>query len=138
MNMQHGLSPEHSEWLENERGLSVDVCNRFGLLSRGNEIGFPYFQKGALSFVKWRKLDKSSMRIAPPGVSLIPFNIDELSEAEGTGQSLVISEGEFDCMAIAHTAIHAISVPNGAPDRPGEGDINPGTARTICCVACHR
>ena len=123
--MTQRLSEMHAEWLENQRGLSIDIATRFGLASKDDELGFPYIENGIVKYWKIRKIDKSSMRIAPSGSKQILYNIDELSEASGRNQTLVITEGELDCIAIAHTGIHTVSVPNGAPAKIGEGDINP-------------
>ena len=118
-----GLSPEHAEWLEEKRGLSAELCARFGLVSRGDQLGFPYRLNDAVRFAKWRHLDKSGMRISPPGVPLSLYNLDGLSEVQGLGNTLVITEGELDCIAVAHTGNYAVSVPHGAPAKVGEGDI---------------
>ena len=120
-----GLSPEHAEWLEEKRGLSAELCARFGLVSRGDQLGFPYRLNDAVRFAKWRHLDKSGMRISPPGVPLSLYNLDALSEVQGLGNTLVITEGELDCIAVAHTGNYAVSVPHGAPAKVGEGDIVP-------------
>ncbi len=119
------LSEAHAQWLETDRGLSIDVCSRFGLISKGDEIGFQYNVNGQPRYWKVRRTDKSAWRIHPAGQSLVPYNIDDLSETNGRGQTLVITEGEFDAIAVAHCGHYVISVPNGAPAKPGEGDINP-------------
>ena len=103
------LSPEHAEWLEEKRGLSAELCAKFGLVSHGDQLGFPYRLNDAVRFAKWRHLDKSGMRISPAGVPLSLYNIDALSEVHGTGNTLVITEGEFDCIAVAHTGNYAVS-----------------------------
>jgi twinkle protein len=119
------LSEAHALWLEQKRGLRPELCAKFGLISKGDEIGFPYNVNGQSRYWKVRRTDKSAWRIHPAGQSLVPYNIDELSETNGRGQTLVITEGEFDSIAVAHCGHYTISVPNGAPAKPGEGDINP-------------
>jgi twinkle protein len=119
------LSEKHAEWLENTRHLSIDVCEKFDLQSKGRDLGFPYYERGALAYTKYRRIDKSGMRVSPPGVRPVLYNIDQLSEPYGKGETLVICEGELDCIAVNHAGHHGVSVPNGAPGQIGEGEIDP-------------
>jgi twinkle protein len=56
------------------------------------------------------------------------WNFDSLNEASGKGQTLIITEGEFDALSwMTAGASYVVSVPNGAPGQPGQGDIDPRT-----------
>ena len=113
------------QWLH-QRGIDDQSIAEFRIQTKPGWIGFPYItETGETTFTKWRKLDKSDMRIEPSGKSLIPYNEKALCDDADEGQ-LIITEGEVDCITISqHTFIPVISVPNGAPARVGEGDVDP-------------
>lgn len=77
--------------------------------SKRNAIKFPYYRGDKLINVKCRDAEKHFT--LESGAELIPFNLNSIS-----GQSeIIITEGEFDCMAIEQSGFKSvISVPNGA------------------------
>ena len=123
------LSEVHAHWLEG-RGIPVEIATEVGLCSRGREIGFPFrTADGTVSFTKWRGTDKS-FRIEPSGQSLILWGLDRLADV--SSDTLIINEGEIDALSMMTAGMGAVvSVPNGAPSRPGEGDIRPPDDRAF-------
>lgn len=101
------------------RGLFESTMKRFKIAEgqhffpqvgqKRNAIMFPYFRDGKLVNVKYRDGQKNFSLTA--GAELIPFNLDSI-----LGQNeIIITEGEFDCMAVEQCGFKAvISVPNGA------------------------
>ena len=79
---------------------------------------------------KFRTVDKSRFWIEPRGAELSLWNLDSLSEAPGKGETLIFAEGEPDALSwLQAGAPYVVSVPNGAPERAGEGDVTPGNDR---------
>jgi twinkle protein len=129
----HGqsLSKEHSNLLAEKRGVSSDVAAKTGLVSRGNQLGFPYTDlEGQLRFMKWRAPNKRFF-IEPPGVPLSLFNLSALQGIQSS-HALVITEGEFDTLSCIEAGFpYSVSVPNGAPAVAGSGDVDPFTDKAF-------
>lgn len=117
------LSELHANWLE-ERGIPCELAARLGLFSKGKALAFPYRDaEGKTLFVKLRGPDKRFW-IEPAGQPLEPWLLALASEA--SSDTLIWTEGEIDTLAVlAAGAAPVVSVPNGAPAKPGEGDILP-------------
>lgn len=101
------------------RGLFESTMKRFGISEgehyfpqigmKRNAIMFPYFREKKLVNVKYRDGEKNFSLSA--GSELIPFNLDSIKDST----TIIITEGEFDCMAIDQAGFKpVISVPNGA------------------------
>lgn len=98
------------------RGLTQQVaeaCNvvydkRFVGSHIQDAIGFAYRGQETPA-VKWRAVNEKSFIQTGSATSL--WQIERLKE----GDPLIITEGEFDCMAIWQAGLPAVSVPNGAP-----------------------
>ncbi len=81
---------------------------RIGLASNGKDIMFPYLKDGKLINVKYRNMnDKKDMR-TEKGCQFILFNQDNVK-----GDTLFITEGEPDCMALYEYGYTGVSVPSG-------------------------
>lgn len=131
------LSPTHARLIEAQRKIPVDIAARMGLVSGVKDpdaMAFSYRKDGKLKFYKVlkEKLHPGGVRekffhIDPPGETLFPFNVDCLKDWSRRQDVLVITEGEFDAMAVAAAGeAFVISVPNGANrDKVGEGAIDP-------------
>lgn len=102
-----------------KRGLHYETLKAFKIFSETrfmpqvnenrNVIAFPYYRDKELINVKYRDGEKNFLLSA--GCELIPFNLDSIKDAE----TIIITEGEFDCMAISQVGFKGvISVPNGA------------------------
>lgn len=119
------MTPER-QWLH-QRGIDDQSIEDFQIQTNKGWVGFPFVGRdGEKKFTKWRKLDKSAMRIEwhTEEKSLIAYHEAELDAC--TNGVLVITEGEIDCITISqHSFLPVISVPNGAPSRLGEGDVDP-------------
>jgi twinkle protein len=118
---QPTLSPEHAKLLQEKRGVSSATAQALGLISQGNSLGFPY-----PGFTKWRGPSKHFW-IEPKGAALNLFNLQAIKGIT-PGDTLIITEGEFDAAScIDAGGRFVVSVPNGAPPRPGSGDVDPFT-----------
>ena len=116
------------QWLH-ARGVDDQSIEEFDIQTKKGWVGFPYrTEDGSKIFTKWRKLDKSDMRIEwhAEEKSLIAYNVADLDVGTQDSYELVITEGEIDCIVVAqHSLLPVISVPNGAPSRLGDGDVDP-------------
>lgn len=124
------IGPEHAEWLEQTRKIPIEVAAEAGLFSLGDAIGFPFADaSGAERYNKLRTPDKRISRDRS-GVPSIPWGLDRIAEALGTGDTLVITEGEFDALsARVGGAAWAISVPDGAKAAE-KSDVQPSEDST--------
>jgi len=111
--MPEALSQGTIAFLE-ERGLDQELAERLGLRSSGQNaseyIIFPY----GTTHTKYRNIaDKHDCRIEG-GSGLPLFNADAVLDTT-TNQSLLITEGEFDCITAIQTGhVRSVSVPNGS------------------------
>ena len=101
------------KWLQDERGLSVNTIKHFNIQFRTKHgkswVGFPYYYSGKLVNVKWRTAYKHMEK--EPGYDSTLYNIDSADMS----QPLIITEGEFDCMAAWQIGFtNVISVADGA------------------------
>lgn len=120
------ISDKAQEFLTG-RGLDVELADRLGLASArraGTEaVVIPFVRSGEIVRRKYRALERTDERspwTADAGGQRIAFNEDCLRDDSLIGQPLIITEGEFDCMAAIQCGYaRTISVPDGAPP-PGE------------------
>lgn len=120
---QIGLSDRHGERLE-ERGIAIEIAAEFGLFSRGHSLGFPYnAPDGTPTSVKFRKPNKEFL-FEPSGKPLTIWLLDRWRDE--SSETLIITEGEIDTLSfLTAGASCVVSVPNGAPQIFGEGDVTP-------------
>lgn len=131
------LSSTHAEWLEDTRKIPCEIAAEAGFVSRGNDLAFEYRTNDGLSFRKVRREIKNAdgsagktFFIEPPGRPLSLFNEACLSDPCKPETPLIICEGEIDAASwMTAGATRVVSVPNGAPAKPGEGDIVPAEDR---------
>lgn len=104
------LNDECLDYLKNERKFTQEIINQFHLFgSIQSEICFPYYKNSDLINVKYRSLDKKFRSEKNCNQTL--FNIDNV---DITNDILVITEGEFDCMALVQYGIsNVVSLPGG-------------------------
>src|SRR5262245_6713226 len=119
------LNPVHADMLRKKRHLNPDLAMRLGVHSESNASGsavlFEYRLEGQVHNVK-RRLGNGNMPWAQSGKPLILWNIDSLADPPAPDEPLVITEGEFDALAVLQTGTFSrvVSVPNGAPGRANE------------------
>ena len=131
-----GLTTAYIETLES-RAIDIEWADRLGLETTrraGTDVlAFPFLRNGEVVRRKyWNpsapdgqprwNADKGGLRIA--------FNEDCLRDDSLTGQPLLITEGEFDCVAALQAGhLRSISVPDGAPPpgRREESDLRDGS-----------
>lgn len=111
------ITKEHLDELEMGRGIMPKTATFFDLRSVGNRIALPFISRGEVQYCKLRPVIKgqSTMSVEPTGKRPILFNMPAI-EADQEKSRLYITEGEFDCMAVAQAlpGETVVSVPNGA------------------------
>jgi len=112
------ISIKGIEWLE-ARGLDVELAVRLGVKSlkrNGCEwLEIPYIYRGDRVNAKFRNIEKKEHFQEPDGKKVV-YNFDCLLDQSLEDQPLIITEGEWDCMAALQSGYaRVISVPDGAP-----------------------
>jgi len=113
--------PQHLQQFLMDRGISLDVArrNRVYWNDEKKSICFPYYIGTDLVNVKYRTLDKKFHMEA--GAKLTFYGLNDVSPEH----DIIIVEGEFDKLALEMCGLkNVISVPNGAPARLKDGDID--------------
>ncbi|MDD5010369.1 MAG: toprim domain-containing protein, partial [Syntrophorhabdaceae bacterium] len=106
------------KWLSNdvvqylyERGFNDDTIEFFCIKSKDDTtLAFPYYKHGELVNMKYRSITDKRRMSMETGAEPVLFNRDQVKDKT----RLVITEGEFDCMALQQYGISSVSVPNGA------------------------
>jgi len=94
-----------------ERGFSEETIKYFKIgQHNGATAMLPYFKNGELTNVKYRNIADKKMWTEKDAEPVL-FNRDNITTNE-----LIITEGEYDCMALHEYGIEAVSVPNGVND----------------------
>ena len=93
------------------REFSDKTIKFFKIGEKDGAIAFPYFKNKKLVNVKYRTLDKKIW--SEKGTESTLFNRDNITDDE---QILVVTEGEWDCLALHEYGIDSVSIPNGAND----------------------
>ncbi len=104
------LDNKSLEYLK-KRGFIEETINRFKIfISKKGEIGLPFYKNKRLVNVKYRTIDKKFRQEKNAEPCL--FNSDN-----ACGDTLIITEGEFDCMALGQYGFDAVtSLPSGTSD----------------------
>lgn len=103
------------------RGITPEVIerNRIYYDTARKAVAFPYYFKGELINVKYRTVDKRFQM--EKGARLTFYGLDDVAKLA----DIVIVEGEFDKLALEVCGMkNVISVPNGAPAKLKDGDVN--------------
>ena len=108
--IQLDLNEECVNYLLNKRKFTQETIDHFCLFgSIQGEICFPYYKNSELINIKYRTLDKRFR--SEKNCEQTLFNIDNV---DTTNDILVITEGEFDCMAWVQYGIsNVVSLPGG-------------------------
>lgn len=97
-----------TEYLKS-RGFSGETISHFKIGQKDNAIMLPYYKDGELVNVKYRDGKKRMWNEKDAEPTL--FNRDNIKTNE-----LIITEGEFDTMALHQYGLQSVSVPNGVSD----------------------
>lgn len=129
------LSDTHAKHLEEVRKIPCEIAAEAGCVSRGPHLAFEFKRNGVCMYRQikreWTDPETGARTKTfhiepkdPPG-GLFFWNDDCLNEP-CNGEPLIITEGAEDAMSwLSIGAPFVVSVPNGTPNRPGEGDIDP-------------
>ncbi len=126
------LTEAHAALLE-QRGLSLETVHQLGWQTcaerKGDWIAIPFLRAGKQVNTKYRRIVKSedgfNFEQDKDGEQCF-YNlaaiedIGKLSSEEQRRQSIVITEGEFDCAVALQAGYLAVSVPSGAPAKAVE------------------
>ena len=125
------LNVSHAEKLEAERKIPSELASEMGVVSLGPNIAFEFRRNGVCIYrqVKREKTvagqREKTFHIEPTGAGLFFWNDDCLNDTSSS-EMLIITEGVEDALSwLAAGATHVVSVPNGTPERAGQGDIDP-------------
>jgi len=90
------------------RGFTAETIKYFRIAQKNRAIAIPYFKNKETVNVKYRPLDKTQSMWTEKNAEPTLFNRDNITKNE-----LIITEGEYDCMALYQYGIEAVSLPNG-------------------------
>lgn len=129
MTKEATLDPKHGQWLE-ARGISPELAAKFGLKTtvqsfptdegweRAAALSFPFVVGGQVINHQHRRTSAKQF-ISDKGAKLAFWNHDVLLEKSDL--PVVICEGMMDALAAIQSGVtRAVSVPNGAPEKPTE------------------
>lgn len=108
------LTEVQKKYLE-KRGLRESTYEHFEIGNKNNLLAFPFYMNGELTFLKYRKAQSISK--GEPKMSCEPDAQAILFNMKKTKDSLIVCEGEFDCMIVWQVAgekYDVVSVPTGA------------------------
>jgi len=126
------------DWLIRERKIDPDVVKQFGVIStrkyfqklqrEADCVGFPFYNETEVYAVKYRTSggDKAHTQEGAGGAQSF-FGIEKVRPEAKT---LIICEGEIDQLSLVTAGfIDSVSVPNGAPMKASEGEVDPTNDR---------
>lgn len=91
------------------RGFTIETIKHFRVGATDSHVLLPFFKRETLVNIKYRSVtEKKDMRIEKNAEPTL-FNRDQVYDS-----TLIITEGEFDAMALYQYGIDAVSVPMGA------------------------
>jgi twinkle protein len=104
------LSAKVLEYLHG-RGFKDEIIKQFKIGQKDNDtVAYPFFKSGKVVNVKYRSIKEKKFWSEESGEPVL-FNRDSVE-----GETLYITEGQDDCIALAHYGIIGTSVPNGTGD----------------------
>ena len=113
------LPPTAIEWLCTTRKISKEVVRsmKIGWDTKRNMLAFPYYFKGEVLNIKYRKPPKDGFALEPDA-KLLFYNLDAIVGQE----TAIITEGEMDALSLITAGFpNVVSVPNGAVKNMREG-----------------
>ncbi len=125
------LTEAHLSLLE-KRGIDGEMATRLGWQScegrSGDWIAIPFHRGGKVVNNKYRTISGQKKFSQDTGGEQCFYNIAACEEigklplSEQTNRSIVIVEGEMDCIIALQCGYLAVSVPSGAPAEPVQGE----------------
>lgn len=115
-------------WMQDVRGISVDLCVRMGVTGKARQDGtaavaFAYQEGGAVYGHKMRATTTKDFGFFPAGVPHRLYNLDILRDDTVVGEPIIITEGEIDCLSVLEAGfVRAVSIPDGWTDGMEGGD----------------
>ena len=118
------LKTPHRDWLD-QRAIDPALAAKLGLhtVQQGgkNWLAVPYVENGQTINHKYRVISDKSLQRMDQGAPLILLNHDCLLDESLDHQPLIITEGEWDFLAIMTAGKRrVVSVPNGAPKQTSD------------------
>lgn len=113
------LKKPHFDWLD-RRGIDPELAVKFGLHTTQHAgkhwLSVPYLEAGKVVNHKHRVTGEAHAYRMDDGAPLTLWNHDALLDDSLANQPLIVTEGEWDALAILATGKRrVVSVPNGAP-----------------------
>jgi len=94
-----------------KRKISIDTAKNHNVKEKNGNIAFEYYQNGERVLIKYRTASKDKSYWQDGGGKPVLWDIDNVD----TSKELIITEGEFDKLAINEAGIdNVVSVPFGA------------------------
>ncbi len=121
------------EYLEKVRGFTKQTISYFKIGAKGVDIvEIPFYKNGVLANIKYRNIkDKHNMWQEKEAEQIL-LNRDNVE-----GETLIICEGEYDCMALHQYGVRGVtSIPSGAGNFEwveNEWDYLDGFSQIIIC-----
>lgn len=120
------LKSPHKDWLGN-RAIDPTLAEKFGLHTIMRDgahwLAVPYLENGRAVNHKYRVTSDKSRQMMDDGAPLTLWNHDALLDESLESQPLIVTEGEWDALAILTCGKRrVVSVPNGAPGRKSDDD----------------
>lgn len=98
------------------RRISQETVKRFKIAESSGNIAFPFFKDGNVVNIKYRGIKEKKFSQSTGG-SHIVFNYDAALASVVAQGSVIITEGEFDCMSFDEAGFRAVvSLDGGAPN----------------------
>ena len=120
------LRKEHLDWL-NDRGIDPTLAEKFGLetvrMEGRDVLSVPYVEHGKVINHKYRQASDKQFQRMDKDAPLTLLNHDCLLDESLAQTPLIITEGEWDLLAIMTAGKRrVVSVPNGAPAQASDDD----------------
>ncbi len=95
-----------------DRGFTEETIKKYKIAQTedGKEIAIPYYKNGTLTNIKYRTIDGKGFKQEKDAEPTL-WNRDSITSDT---DHLIITEGEFDALALCQYGIEAVSIPGGS------------------------
>jgi len=109
------------DYLTKERGLTEDTINHFhlGYDEKKKAVSIPHYKEGKLINVKYRFLNPKDIRYTSEANAEQWLFNDQAFDVALTKGTVVIAEGEFDCMSLWQSGIENVISPGSGANSYG-------------------